>query len=123
MKRSIKIYTMLLVLVTFFSSVAMANEKRKEETITLKVEMDCEMCVKKIESNIPYERGVRDLKVSLEKGECEVTYRTKHTSVEELIESFNKLGYPAKLKKSGEKETENKENKSEDKETHENHNH
>lgn len=91
-----------LALILIFSigllSTSMASEKKNEQTVKFSVSMDCHNCVKKIEANIPYEKGVKDLKVSLDEKECTVTFRTDKTSKEALIKAFEKLGYKAEEK-------------------------
>ena len=81
-----------------FCFTSLAAEKKNEKTITFTVNMDCHSCVKKIEGNIAYEKGVKDLKVSLDNKECKVTYREDKTTPEKLIEAFKKLGYKAEVK-------------------------
>jgi periplasmic mercuric ion binding protein len=105
MKRIKSINLILFVALSLFAFNATASsankevkKKKNEQTVVFKVNLHCHDCVRKIEGNIPYEKGVRDLKVSLEKLECEVTYRDDRTTPEKLIEAFKELGYQAKLK-------------------------
>ena len=107
MKRTIKSLLLFIIISISLPSLLLANEnnetkksktKKNEQTIVLQVNMDCHSCVQKIESNIPYEKGVKDLKVSLEKLECELTFRDDKTSVEKLIDAFKELGYKAEVK-------------------------
>jgi periplasmic mercuric ion binding protein len=105
MKRLSFINLVLFVALSLFAINATASsnnneikKKKNEQTIVLEVNLHCHDCVRKIEGNIPYEKGVKDLKVSLEKLECKVTYREDRTTPEKLIEAFKKLGYQAKLK-------------------------
>lgn len=87
----------LLFFVSLLTGSVFANENSKEKTVVFSVGIDCQSCVKKIEGNIPYEKGVKDLKVSLDKKEVTVTFRTDKTSIEMLIKAFNKLGYEASV--------------------------
>jgi len=99
MKKTAFISILSVFAIILFSNNSLATEKNNEKTLTFKVSMDCHGCVQKIEGNIPYEKGVKDLKVSLDKKECTVTYRTDKTSEESIIKAFNKLGYTAEVKK------------------------
>jgi copper chaperone CopZ len=116
---------LFLVSISFVGFVSASNndnadkkkKKKNEETVVFQVNMDCHSCVQKIEGNIPFEKGVKDLKVSLEKLECEVTFREDKTSVDKLIEAFDKLGYKAEIKTDGESK------KKETKEEHHGHTH
>ena len=69
--------------------------KKKTETVTFKTSMTCKNCVKKIEGNIPFEKGVRDLKVSLEDKLVTITYDPSKTDEETLCKAIEKLGYTA----------------------------
>ncbi len=109
MKRLALIVTLTIFAISAFNTNAMAKKKKNEKTLTFIVSMDCHNCVQNIENNIPYEKGVKDLKVSLDKKECEVTFKENKTSAIKLVEAFNKLGYTAKIKKEGQdKKQENK---------------
>lgn len=78
-------------------------KKDKKETITLLVEgMDCANCVKKIEKNIAFEKGVTDLKCDLATKTATVTYRTDRTDEAKVLAAFKKIGMEAKVQKEGE---------------------
>ena len=93
----------LIALLSLFSIGLIANnevkkDKKKLEKITFTVNMDCHKCEAKIKDNISYEKGVKDLKVSLEDLECTITYRKDKTNEIKLKKAFEKLGYEAKVK-------------------------
>lgn len=113
----------LITIITFFavsllSNNAEAKDNKKEKTTTFIVSIDCHGCVKKIEDNISYEKGVKDLKVSLDEKECTVTFKTDKTNEQKLIKAFNKLGYTAEIKKENKGEHEHH-----DHDQHDGHNH
>lgn len=88
---------LLMILVcaccAFTSLNAQDAKKNKKETVTFTVpEMDCQNCVKKIEKNIPFEKGVTDLKCDLKSRTATVTFRTDKTSEQNLESAFKKLG-------------------------------
>ncbi|MDR1680019.1 MAG: heavy-metal-associated domain-containing protein [Prevotellaceae bacterium] len=92
MKNLAVIFGILLLTVS-----ASAQKSTKNFTTTVfDVSLHCDNCVQKVESNIAYEKGVKDLKVNLEKKEVTVTYDASKNSDEKLIEAFRKLGYGAK---------------------------
>ena len=81
----------LLVLMCMF---AISSYARKEnESVTFNVKLDCENCINKIESNLAFEKGVKDLACSLEKQSVTVTYAADKTNVEDLKKGFAKIGY------------------------------
>ncbi len=95
---------MLCAMFTF--SLASAQEtknKSKKETTKFLIEnMHCDNCIKKIEKNIAFEKGVTDLKCDLNTHTVEVTYRSDKTTDEKLITAFKKIDMQAKVLKEGE---------------------
>jgi len=99
---------LLMLCVICTCSIASAQEntkkKSKKETTKFLIEnMHCENCIKKIEKNIAFEKGVTDLKCDLATHTAEVTYRTDKTTDEKLIAAFEKIDMKAKVLKEGEK--------------------
>ncbi|MGL5937311.1 MAG: heavy-metal-associated domain-containing protein [Phocaeicola sp.] len=97
------------MLVMGLLSNAQAQKKTtSKEKVTFEItDLDCQSCINKIEKNIPFEKGVSDLKCDLKGKKVEVTYRTDRTSVTKLQEAFKKIGMEAVPQ---EKENEQKSN-------------
>ncbi|MDD4515105.1 heavy-metal-associated domain-containing protein [Massilibacteroides sp.] len=79
-------------------SIAFAQDKpkKKKETVTFYVEeMECKNCVKKVEKNIAFEKGVADLRCDLSNRTAKVTYNTSKTSPEKIAAAFKKIGMEA----------------------------
>ncbi len=96
MKRNHLITALILLI---FSSVTLsAQEKGKKELQTVRFEtsIDCENCVNTIMKNIPYIKGVKDVKCDLATKEVTVKYQDGKTTPEVLKRSLEKLGYTAK---------------------------
>ena len=55
--------------------------------------MHCEKCVAKITENISFEKGVKDLEVSLEDRTVRVKYDASKTDSATLAKAIEKLGY------------------------------
>jgi periplasmic mercuric ion binding protein len=85
---------LILLALAILTSVAMFAKK---QTLTFNVSMDCESCKKKIEKNIAFEKGVKDMKVNLSEKTVEVTFDDEKTTSDKLIAAFKKLGYEAKV--------------------------
>lgn len=70
-------------------------EKKKKETkdVVFSVHLHCKNCVKKVEENIAFEKGVKDLKVSLEDQTVAIKYDASKTSETVLKAAIEKLGY------------------------------
>lgn len=73
-------------------------KKANEAEVTFSVNIDCPNCQKKVESKLPFEKGVKDMKVNLEKHEVWILYQTDKTDKDKLIAAIKKIGYEAKEK-------------------------
>lgn len=90
----IRLLAILICAVFTFSTAYAQDAKKKKETVTFFVEgMDCANCVKKIEKNIAFEKGVTDLKCDLSTRTAAVTYRADKTSKTKLASAFKKIGW------------------------------
>lgn len=77
-------------------SVTISDQKPKKAepvTVTFKTTMTCQNCVKKITENMSFERGVMDLKVTLDNKEVKIKYDPSKTDEEKLAKAIKKLGY------------------------------
>lgn len=72
-----------------------AKPKKELVTVTFHVHLHCENCVNKVIENISYEKGVKDLDVSLEKQTVTVTFDPKKTDETKIKAAIEALGYPA----------------------------
>lgn len=55
----------------------------------------CDNCAKKIRENVSFEKGVKDLDVSVEGKTVTVTFNPAKTDTLKLKKAINKLGYTA----------------------------
>lgn len=86
-----------LVVVLFSATTVMAKDFR---TAIFKVsQMTCENCVNKINSNIRFEKGLKDFNTDLKTKTVTITYDADKTNVEKLKEGFKKFHYEAVLVK------------------------
>ena len=72
-----------------------APKKANEAEVTFVTDLECPNCQKKVESKLPFEKGVKDMKIDLEKNEIWILYQTDKTDKTKLIEAINKIGYSA----------------------------
>lgn len=70
-----------------------AKKKKEIKEVTFIVAIDCENCVKKVQENVAFEKGVKDLKVSLEDQTVFLKYDASKTSENVLKEAIEELGY------------------------------
>ena len=78
--------------------------KKEIKTVRFKSDMPCQSCANTVKENIAYEKGVKDLEVSLEENIITIKYKSHKTSEEKLAKAIEKLGYKAeKIEKGLEK--------------------
>lgn len=83
-----------LLVVSIFAVTSYAQKKKVPlQEVTFIVNLHCENCVKKVQENIPFEKGVKDLKVSLDKKTVWIQYSPDKITKEKLAEAIEKLGY------------------------------
>lgn len=70
------------------------KSKAELKEVTFHVHLHCANCVKKVEENIAFEKGVKDLKVSLDDQIVYIKYDAAKTSEATLKTAIEKLGYP-----------------------------
>ena len=78
-----------------------AKKKGEIKEVTFNVHLHCENCVKKVQENIAFEKGVKDLHVCLEDQTVSLKYDAAKTSEETLKAAIEKLGYPVSGKREG----------------------
>ena len=95
-----KIFMLCLVAVIGFGvSDAMAQKKQVElKTTVFQTDVDCENCAKKVDNSIPYQKGVKEVKVDVSTQTVTVTYDTSKTNDETLVKAFKKVKVNAEVK-------------------------
>lgn len=88
----------LILIMTVMLSVALgvSAQKKNEKTVVFGATLHCESCKIKLEKNIPFEKGVKDLKVDIKKQTITVTFREDKNSVENLQKAIEKLNIQVK---------------------------
>ena len=90
-------FAAMLFVTTNFAEAQNKKNAKKEVQVTFSIpDVDCQHCVNKIESKMPYEKGVKDMKVSLDNKTIWISYEDSKTNKENLAKALEKLGYPAK---------------------------
>lgn len=109
MKKMFLILSFLLGVLTFVGQPVLAashgtaieqqdkkkDDKKKNQTVTFKTSIHCKNCVKKMNDNLAFEKGVKDLKVSLDEKLVTITYDPAKTDETALAKAIEKLGYTA----------------------------
>ena len=85
---------------TMAEKIEQNAKKSAPKTVTFNVSMHCKNCVKKINDNVAFEKGVKDLSVSLDSKTVTVTYDPARTDVAKLKAALEKLGYKVTVQES-----------------------
>lgn len=96
MKKLIQLLILILLLTTTID--AQGQKPKKIQKTVFTCNLDCSSCETKIMRSIPYEKGVKDVKVDLANKSVIVKYRKTKNSDEKLIKAFAKLGYKTRVK-------------------------
>lgn len=83
----------ILMALTLGMGAATAQDKKAKKTETVKfvTNLDCENCAKKILNVIPFKKGVKDVVVDVPTKTVEVTFDTRKTNRERLVEELAKI--------------------------------
>lgn len=90
----------LAILLVCMSAGAWARNEKK--TVVFDVDLHCQGCITKIEKNIAFEPGVKDLVCDLDARTVTVVYNPAKTNVEQLQAAFAKINKTATVRTSSE---------------------
>ena len=89
----------LMAVIGFGVSNAMAQKKQVElKTTVFQTDVDCENCAKEVDNSIPYQKGVKEVKVDVSTQTVTVTYDVAKTNDEALLKAFKKVKVNAEVK-------------------------
>ena len=91
-----KTLVIIITALMAFSVSLSAGPKKKAEIkeVTFSVHLHCANCVKKVQENISFEKGVKDLHVCLDDQTVSIKYDAAKTTEDKLEAAIEKLGYP-----------------------------
>lgn len=90
-----RVLSIILALCFFCSYNLNAQDKKKKNTeeVTFKVSMSCNNCKQKIEKNLPWEKGVKDMEVDLATKTVKLKFDSKKTSTDKLKKAIEDLNF------------------------------
>lgn len=83
------------MLIIMLALSATAQEEQKTKKISIKSSVVCKMCKERIEHDMAFEKGVKEVTVNLKEKEIDITYRTDKTNPDKLRTAISKIGYDA----------------------------
>lgn len=94
-----KIILMLIAFMTIFTATdSFAANKKEITTVELITDVDCDHCVNKIMNYLPFQRGVKRVKVDLPTQIVRVNYDTQRATNESIIELLKKIDVKASVR-------------------------
>lgn len=95
---------MLCLVAVMCAGAGFAQEKKAKAAKTVVTtefctDIDCEGCAKKVYNSIPFEKGVKDVKVDVKSKTVTVQYDASKNSDAALVEAFTKIRVKAEPKK------------------------
>lgn len=97
------VFTMVMTLGLGNASADNKKDLKGVTTTIFTTNLHCEGCVKKVMNNIPFKKGVKDVKVDIKSKDITVSYDSKKSSDAKIIEYFDKIDITAKVKKAAKK--------------------
>lgn len=95
--RVLRIIISLVLILTTAAPIVAQDKNKGLTTVVLSSNIKCNNCKNRIEKNIPYEKGVKDLKVDVEKKTITIVFKTDKNSAQKLLEAVEKLGYKSEI--------------------------
>ena len=94
MKKIISIIALTLALLAFLVGsvvAAPAKSEKKIATVVFTTDLDCHHCAQKVMNTIPYEKGIKDVKVDVPTKTVTVKYDEAKNSIESLTKAFESI--------------------------------
>ena len=92
----------LLLLIAALTMTIASAKDIKTVVLTTDPQMHCESCEKRIKENIRFEKGIKKIVTDVEHQTVTIAYDADNTTVENIIEGFEKIKYNAREVKEGE---------------------
>lgn len=94
--KKLSINTILALIFIFAISLqSFAQKQSKIEQVNIKTSAVCEKCKEKIESNLSFEKGVKNVELNIETKIVTVKYNPDKTDPDKIRKAISKLGYDA----------------------------
>lgn len=84
-----------IAILLLLASAVRAQNENSVDTLDIHTNAVCDMCVKTIESELVYEKGVKAVSVDLEHNVIHVAIDPKRTDLDRMRTAVTRLGYAA----------------------------
>lgn len=89
-------YSITMLFIAFPFLLIAQDKVKTTETVKFTTSITCNNCVNKIMTNLPQEKGIKDVKCDLSSKEVAVTYQKDKNNPEQIQKTIEKLGFTAK---------------------------
>ncbi|MEG0796514.1 MAG: heavy-metal-associated domain-containing protein [Odoribacter sp.] len=86
----------LILAAMLIAAISVDAQKKGEKTVVFNANLHCASCKAKVEKNIPFEKGVKDLKVNMEAQTITIIFKEDKNTVENLQKAIEKLSVQIK---------------------------
>ncbi len=89
------IYVLMVTMLVGFISIQTSAQKKGNEVVCFKSNMDCGNCEKTITEYVKFEKGVKDLKVDHVSNTIKIEYKKGKNTPEGFAKAIEKKGFTA----------------------------
>lgn len=88
---------LLALAVAAVAVLLLTSGKTQSREALFQTNLHCKNCAAKIQDNVSFEKGVKDLTIDVDAKTVRIVYNPSKTNVDKLAEAIRKLGYTAEL--------------------------
>lgn len=88
---------LLALAVAAVAVLLLTSGKTQSREALYQTNIHCKNCAAKIQDNVSFEKGVKDLTIDVDAKTVRIVYNPSKTDVKKLAEAIRKLGYTAEL--------------------------
>lgn len=88
---------LLMIIALICMSLSVSAKDIKTAVFTTKPGISCNNCVKRIQENLRFAKGVKMVEASVEEQTVTITYDADKTSTDAIVEAFKKIDYVAEV--------------------------
>ncbi len=88
---------LLALAVAAVAVLLLTSGKTQSREAIFQTNLHCKNCAAKIQDNVAFEKGVKDLTIDVDAKTVRIVYNPTKTNVDKLAEAIRKLGYTAEL--------------------------
>ena len=91
MKKIIALFAVLAMVAGVAVAAPKAKAEKKIATVVFTTDLDCHHCAQKVMNSIPYEKGIKDVVVNVQKKTVLVKFDEAKNNIESLTKAFENI--------------------------------